>query len=80
MYGPQWHTLGRKTRQAKWQFFGSQKKNDATVVEKISPLLLLSFSLQLAILAKPQQLGVPLSLLLVTRIGRCVGCEDGQIG
>ena len=33
MYRPQWHTLGHKTSQAKWHFFGIQK-NDATRVEK----------------------------------------------
>jgi hypothetical protein len=34
MYHPQWHTLGRKTRQAKWQFFGSQKSGVTTVEKK----------------------------------------------
>jgi len=37
MYRPQRDTLGRKTRQAKWQFFGSQK-NEVTTVKKNSPL------------------------------------------
>jgi len=76
MYRRQWHTLGRKTWQAKWQLFVSQK-NEATTVEKNCPLLLLSYSPLLAGFTQLQQL--PLSLLLTNRIGRCVGREHRQI-